>query len=46
MPFGTEKLEVHSFVESPEKVSTLTSAPAEFVDTEEKRVGRSQKLGR
>ena len=46
MPFGTEKLEVHSIVESPEEVSTLTSAPAEFVDTEEKRIGRSQKLGR
>jgi hypothetical protein len=43
---GTDKLKVIPIVESPEEVSILTSAPAEFVDTEEKRVGRSQKLGR
>jgi len=46
MPFGTGNLEVHPIVESPEEVSNLTSAPSEFVDTEVKRIGRSQKLSR
>ena len=45
MLFGTDYLTVHPIVESSEEVSTLTSAPAEFVDSEEKRVGRLQKLG-
>jgi hypothetical protein len=46
MPLGADNLKVHPIVESPEEVSTLTSVPAEFVDTEEQSMGRLQKLAR